>query len=416
MGYRSMRTAEEQSRSTQNGGPTALRALKIGIDATCWNNNRGFGRYARALLAALFRGDDQNEYTLIFDAPPQFEPPGSRAKLSFITSRRPASIAASADGHRSIVDMMRASRAMSDRRFDLVIFPTVYSFVPVVSRARKIVFIHDLIAETFPQLTVPRLRSRVFWKTKVALGVMQSDVVVTVSEYSRRMLLERFKLPADRVAIVGAASDPVFRRLQEPELSRQLEALGISGAGRTVTYLGGFGPHKNLEQLVDVFARVSRRPEYGDVRLIMVGEFAREVFHTHFSEIQARVQALGIEDRVIFTGYLADEDLVVLLNRSTVLALPSLMEGFGLPAIEAAACGCPVIATTASPLPEVLGEGGLYADPQSAEQLEKAIEQVLSSEPLQARMRAAGLDAARRLTWDAASQQLQSVIGEVMQR
>jgi glycosyltransferase involved in cell wall biosynthesis len=416
IGDGSMGILEEQSLSTRNGGATSAGVLRIGIDATCWNNNRGYGRHARALLAALLRGDDRNEYTLFFDGPPRFDPPNAKARLSFIASRAPTSIAASADGHRSVIDMFRASRAMSDRRLDLLIFPTIYSFVPVVSRAKKIVFIHDVIAETFPQLTVPRLRSRLFWKAKVTLGRLQADALATVSDYSRRMLIERFHLPADRVAVVGEASDPVFRRLDEPGLNARLEKLELPSQGRIVTYVGGFGPHKNLDRLVKAFANICRRPGFDDVRLIMVGEYAKEVFHTHFGAIRARVVELGILDRVTFTGYLADEDLVVLLNHSTVLALPSLMEGFGLPAVEAAACGCPVIATTASPLPTLLGDGGIYVDPESDEQLEKALEGVLSSEPLQARMRAAGLEAAGRLTWDKASQQLQSVIREVMQR
>jgi glycosyltransferase involved in cell wall biosynthesis len=409
-----MQTSEQRSQSTRHRGVTSARALEIGIDATSWNNNRGYGRHARALLSALLRADDENHYTLFFDAPPQFEPPSAKAKLSFITSRAPASVAASADGHRSVVDMMRASRAMSDRRLDLLIFPTIYSFVPVLSRAKKIVFIHDVIPEMFPQLTVPRLRSRLLWKAKVALGRMQADALATVSEYSRQKLVEWFRIPAGRVAVVGEASDPIFRRLERPELSPKLESLGLATADRTVTYVGGFGAHKNLDRLVRVFATLSRHPEFNDIRLVMVGEFAREVFHSHFGAIRDLVAELGIVDRVIFTGYLSDEDLVVWLNRSTVLALPSLMEGFGLPAVEAAACGCPVIATTASPLPALLGEGGLYADPDSTEQLERALCRVLSSEALRSEMSTAGLEAASRLTWDAAARQLQSLIRKVV--
>ena len=146
---------------------------------------------------------------------------------------------------------------------------------------------------------------------------------------------------------------------------------------------------------------------------MMVGEFAREVFHTEFAAIALAVEKLGIQDRVIFTGYLTDDDLVLLLNRSTVLALPSLMEGFGLPAIEAAACGCPVVATVNSPLPDVLGDGGLYIDPEADEPLEQALLLVLSSEDLQARMRHAGLAAAGQLTWQAAAGQLKDLIREV---
>ncbi len=411
-----MLTSEQPSDSPRRPGVAGPRSLEIGIDATCWNNDRGYGRHARALLSALLRIDDENRYTLFFDAPPRFEPPSAKAKLSFMSSRKPTSLAASALGHRSLLDMTRASRAMSDRRLDVLIFPTIYSFVPVFSRARKIVFIHDVIAETFPELTVPKLRSRLFWKMKVALGRMQADALATVSDYSRGKIIERYGLSADRVAVVGEASDPIFRRLDRPEPGPRLESLGLAGAGRTVTYVGGFGPHKNLERLVRVFASLSGHPELEDVRLVMVGEFAREVFHSHIGTIRALVAELGIEGRVKFTGYLPDEELVVLLNRSTVLVLPSLMEGFGLPAVEAAACGCPVIATTASPLPALLGEGGLYADPESSEQLERALLEVLASEPLQARMSAAGLAAARRLTWDAAARQLQSVIQEVVER
>jgi glycosyltransferase involved in cell wall biosynthesis len=412
----SLPSSEQPSQTIRPRGGTGCRGLRIGIDATCWNNDRGYGRHARALLSALLRSDDENHYTLFFDAPPRFEPPSAKAELSFIASRKPTSVAASADGHRSVGDMMRTSRAMSDRRLDLLIFPTIYSFVPVLSRARKIVFIHDVIAETFPQLTVPRLRSRLFWKAKVALGRWQADALATVSDYSRRQLMEYFRLPADRVAVVGEASDPVFRRLERLEPSPRLESLGLAGPGRMVMYVGGFGPHKNLDRLVRVFAGLCRRPEFDDVRLIMVGEFAREVFHSHVGAIRDRVAGLGIDDRVVFTGYLLDEDLVGLLNRATVLALPSLMEGFGLPAIEAAACGCPVVATINSPLPELLGEGGLYIDPGADEPLDEALRQVLSSEGLRARMRHAGLAAAGQLTWEAAAGQLRDIIREVATR
>jgi glycosyltransferase involved in cell wall biosynthesis len=95
-----------------------------------------------------------------------------------------------------------------------------------------------------------------------------------------------------------------------------------------------------------------------------------------------------------------------------VLVLPSLMEGFGLPAVEAAACGCPVIATTASPLPQLLGTGGLYVDPLQPNQLEQALAADLTQPELRLRMRDAGLHAVRRLTWQAAAQQLHAILVE----
>jgi glycosyltransferase involved in cell wall biosynthesis len=146
----------------------------------------------------------------------------------------------------------------------------------------------------------------------------------------------------------------------------------------------------------------------------MVGDYETEVFHSSFQKIKSSVQELGLENRVIFTGYLLDEDLVTLLNLATVLVIPSLMEGFGLPAIEAAACGCPVIATRASPLPSLLGQGGLYIDPTDQLDLEHALNAVLTSFDLREQMRRAGLAAARQLTWDDAARQMINVMQRVV--
>jgi glycosyltransferase involved in cell wall biosynthesis len=146
----------------------------------------------------------------------------------------------------------------------------------------------------------------------------------------------------------------------------------------------------------------------------MVGEYKKEIFHSYFDALKEQIEQLGLTNRVIFTGYLPDEELVVLLNLSTVLVLPSLMEGFGLPAVEAAACGCPIIATTASPLPTLLGEGGLYVDPGQPEALEIALIQVLRSESLRRQMRQAGLQAAASLTWAAAAGQMMDLIQKVV--
>jgi glycosyltransferase involved in cell wall biosynthesis len=143
---------------------------------------------------------------------------------------------------------------------------------------------------------------------------------------------------------------------------------------------------------------------------VLVGDYEHETFHTAYDEVRKRIQSLGLEKRVVLTAWLADEDLVALLNLATVLVLPSITEGFGLPAVEAAACGCPVIATTESPLPALLGEGGLYVDPRDGDQLFMALDRVLASPDLRARMRQAGLTAASRLTWTAAARDLLTLI------
>jgi glycosyltransferase involved in cell wall biosynthesis len=273
--------------------------------------------------------------------------------------------------------------------------------------------IHDVIAETYPDLTVPKRPARLFWNAKVALGRWQADAIVTVSDYSRKGIVDYFGVSPQRVFVVGEANDPIFQVLEDPQPGDRLGALGISRCARSVVYVGGFGPHKNLDRLIDAFAALASRREFADLKLIMVGEYEKEVFHSSFKSIKSRVQELGLSDRVIFTGYLADEDLVTLLNLSTVLALPSLMEGFGLPAIEAAACGCPVIATKASPLPSLLRDGALYIDPTDQQELENSLERVLISSELRQQLKASGLVAAQRLTWNAAAAELLAVFNRL---
>jgi glycosyltransferase involved in cell wall biosynthesis len=268
---------------------------------------------------------------------------------------------------------------------------------------------HDVIADMFPKLTVPKWTSRLFWNLKVLIGRMQADALITVSNYSRDCIVKHFGTDAKRVSVVSEAADPIFRRLDDSTPTAKLRELGLDGDRRMVVYLGGFSPHKNLEELVAAFGRTAKREDAGDPMLVMVGDTHTDAFHTIFERVSALVETLGIKDRVVFTGYLADEDVVALLNRATVLVLPSLMEGFGLPAMEAAACGCPVIATKESPLPELLGEGGIYIEPNQAA-IASALSQVLADDALRARMREHGMAAAQRLTWDDAARQLIAVI------
>ena len=387
--------------------------MRIGVDATCWHNTRGYGRHARGLLSALVRIDGSNRYVFFVDSDEHLPTLPAGAEIRLVRNSVPATLAASTNGHRSLTDLWRMSRALSDREFDLLLFPTIYSYVPVFGHAKKIVMIHDVIAEKYPDLTVPRSAARFFWNTKVALGRWQADAIATVSDYSRRGIMEHFGLSADRVFVVGEANDPAFCTIDDPQPSPRLRSLGVVDKGRSIIYVGGFGPHKNLEALIETFAKLSKQPDFTDARLVMVGEYEKEVFHSYFTTIKRLVETAGLKDRVIFTGYLPDDELAVLLNLSTVLVLPSLMEGFGLPAIEAAACGCPVIATRESPLPALLGESALYVNPKRPEELYTALMSVLGSDSLQKRMRAAGREAAARFTWEAAAQQMISVMNQV---
>src|SRR5262249_37346183 len=156
--------------------------------------------------------DKANRYTLFLDSTQEAEPTPQGCEVRILRPSVPTVQAASANGHRSLADMWRMSRALSASAFDAVLFPTIYSYVPVLSRARTLVMVHDIIAETYPHLTVPRRSARFFWQTKTALGRFQADALIAVSDYSREGIIRHFRLDPRRVFVVGEAADPVFRR------------------------------------------------------------------------------------------------------------------------------------------------------------------------------------------------------------
>jgi glycosyltransferase involved in cell wall biosynthesis len=364
--------------------------VKIAVDATCWPNRRGYGRRARALLRSLVERDRSNRYT-----------PVSRLKRVAPSRCRPVP-----DAPARIVGSDGGSRV---RQRALFAFPTIYSYIPLFSRATKLVMVHDVIAEIYPHRTVPRVSVRLLWNANVALGRAQADALITVSDYSCAGILKCFGSDPARVFVEGEAADPIFRRLPFPAPTPKLRSAGIEGAQRLAIYLSGFSPHKNLEALVSAFARIATRNEFANLKRTIVADTSGYAFHNYFGTITAQVASLKLNDKVNFAGYLADQDVVMLLNVTTVLVPPSLMEGF---AVEAAACGRPVISTKATPLDGLLGSAGLYNDAKEQD-LIAALETVLSSAGVRGRMSTAGMAAAQRLTWDAAVEQMREVIRKV---
>jgi glycosyltransferase involved in cell wall biosynthesis len=392
--------------------PDPHAGVRVGIDATAWTNRRGFGRHVRALVSALIRVDPETRYTTVVDSTAAGDAVPRGADVRLVRTRRPTTEAAAASSRRSLRDLAAVSRALSDPAFDVLLYPNVYSFVPAWSRARTLVGIHDVTAERFPALALDGPRARLLWRLKVALARRQADALFTVSEFSRRAIAERFGLAPEDVFVAGVGVDPAFRVLPRPEPTPALRARGLVGGGRLVVHVGGFSPHKRLDLLVDVFADLA--PRVPDCRLVLVGDYEHDGFHTSYPAIRDRVARLGLADAVSFAGFLPDDDLAVLLNRATVLVLPSMNEGFGLPALEAAACGCPAIVTRASPLPDALGAAALAVGPGDREALARALARVLGDEALRARMRAAAPAAAAAHTWERGARQVASAIRAVV--
>lgn len=388
--------------------------MRIGIDATCWSNGRGFGRFARELLTAVARLNTGDEFVLLSDRQTAAEatfPPGWRVLVGD-TSVAPSQ-AAAADGRRSLRDMLVMRRVAARERFDLIFFPAVYSYFPVGGRTPVLVTFHDVIAETLPHLIFHNRRSRFFWNLKCRAAARRSAAVVTVSNASREGLMRVFGLPEARVRVVSEAPSPVFgvvedRTAQEAALKRH----GLRPGERFLLSVGGISPHKNLDTLIAALGKLAGDARLSDVRLVLVGDYQRDVFRTCHADLMRQAERLGLAGRVHFPGYVPDEDLVHLYAAAQAFVFPSFLEGFGLPAVEAMACGAAVIASHRGSLPEVLDGAGELFDPQDAAALARALALVLTDDDHRRALQQKSRDRAKAFSWEHSARQAVEVFRE----
>ena len=376
--------------------------MRIGVDVSCWVNRRGYGRFARELLAAMVAASPDDEFVCFADpwAAGLFDLAGANVTLQRVALGAAAARAASADGYRSPLDMLRLTRAVWRAGVDVFFSPSVYTYFPLPPGLPAVVTVHDTIAERFPELTLPSRRARLFWRAKVGLALRQARLVLTVSPFSARDLHALLGVPDERLRVAVEAPASAFRPSpSRAEIDRAAAALGLPPAARWIVYVGGFNPHKRVDAIVRAHAAAGD----ADLHLLLVGDVAGDNFHGDLGRIRQAIADAGTGERVHWCGFLPDEELRHIHSGALALLLPSTFEGFGLPAVEAAACGAPVIATSASPLPELLEGGGLFVPPDDEAALTAALRTLLADEPLRRRLGERALARARALSWDRAA-------------
>jgi glycosyltransferase involved in cell wall biosynthesis len=268
---------------------------------------------------------------------------------------------------------------------------------------------HDTLPLSHPELVFPRLAGRIAWRLKEAVAVRWADRIVTVSEASRRAIEEWLGRPDPRIRVITEGPDPIFGpRDRGPESDAVLRRYGLRPGERYLLYVGGLSPHKNLPRLVEAFARSAG----DDARLVLTGD-VHDVFHTCVPAIRAAIERHSLGQRVLLTGFVPDEDLVFLYGRAYALVQPSLLEGFGLPAVEAMACGTPVLASWAGSLPEVIDGAGVFFDPTDVDSVAAAIRVLLAEPDRRDRLAARALERSARFTWDAAARGLLDCFDEL---
>jgi glycosyltransferase involved in cell wall biosynthesis len=382
-------------------------SLRIGVDAACLANGRGYGRFTRELLGALVESAPDHQFVLYADHASRaaIEVDAPNVQLVHVAQRVAPAHAAAADGYRSPADMLRLTRAVWRDRPDVFWSPSVYTFFPLPPGQPALITIHDTITERFPELTMPSRRAQLFWKAKVQLALWQATLVLTVSDFAAREIEEILGVSRDRLRVAGEAAARTFQPGTAAEAADAARQAGVSPGSPWFTYVGGFTPHKHVDRIVrahavlveEALARAAPVPH-----LVLVGTTDADNFHGVGSGINEAIADCDTAAYVSWTGFLPDERLRHLLTGTSGLLLPSENEGFGLPAVEAAACGAPVVATTASPLPQLLEGGGFFVSPGDVDALVVAMRALLDREERDRRGRIA-LERASRLTWRASA-------------
>ena len=373
--------------------------IHVGVDGTPWDNERGFGRFTRHLIGALARRESEFRCTLLFDRWPE-RPVPDGVEVKIAGHDESISDRLSSQDARGKSDLLSMSLANRKLDCDLFFFPAVYSYYPVLARRRLVACFHDTIPERFPDLIFPTKRDYYFWNAKCWLAKKQATRVMTISQASADDLSDILRIPTSRIDTITEGAGDAFKPVSDQQRWESIRSkYGIPKDAPLLAYVGGFNRHKNVIQLLRAMPEVlKRRP---DVKLAIVGRTTGARFWDNVDDLQRETTASDdLRESVTFTGEIDDEDLNLLLNTSDALVFPSLWEGFGLPAVEAMSCGTPVLASNRGSLPEVVGDGGLYYDPESVDELIAAADRLLSSDELRSELSHRALKQASEFSWD----------------
>ena len=267
------------------------------------------------------------------------------------------------------------------------LFHGVLNVLPLACPVPGVVTVHDLAFIRFPQTF--RAYNRTYLDFATRMSVRRAVQILAVSEHTKRELVGLLGVPAERVVVTPNAVRAHFRPPEPATLAAFRASKGLPE--RFVLYVGTLEPRKNLTTLLSAYAEIARRH---DVPLLVGGGKG-----WLYDAVFQRLEELGLRERVHFVGYIEEEELPLWYAAATVFVFPSIYEGFGMPPLEAMACGTPVITSNSSSLPEVVGDAGLMVAPTDASAFATALDQVLSDAALHDDLRTRGLVRAQAFAW-----------------
>lgn len=371
--------------------------MKIGIDIrSMFGTPAGVGRYLANLLTHLSGMDNENSYCLYTDCKierPVVQQPNFHQKHLMLPLIQ----------NYFTWNHFRLPPELFQHPVDLFHFP--FYTMPIIRNYKSIVTIHDITYEIHPEWYS--------WKGLLAMrffsryAAKHADRILTDSNSTKQDLMTYYGVAEDKVVVIYLGVEGRFRRIEDHAALRQIRTKYHIARQHIILYVGSIHTRRNIEQLIRAFHLLCRR--MSDIQLLIVGKQEYP-----YLDVQALVTELGLHNRIIVPGYIQDDDLPLLYNVADVFIYPSSYEGFGLPPLEAMACGTPVITSNNSSLPEVTGAAAILIDQLNIEEMADALYQVLSDEGLVRDMVAKGMIQASRFSWEQTAQKTLAVYREVV--
>lgn len=377
------------------------RPLRIGFNALCAENKSGTGRYAAELILALARIDRRNRYFVRLNADSPL-----RGPLSAFDNVELYPTAAAGTLRRLLFERFRLPAWIREKNLDLFHSPAFIA--PRHCPTRSVVTIHDLVFRLFPE-TVPALK-RLHYNRSIPASIRGAALILADSHSTARDLQNIFAVPAAKIRVVHLGVSEEF--FAPPDPARQAELRERHALpDRFILTAGTLEPRKNLPALLQAYARLIQETSPGNADeasahgaaaipdLVITGRTG-----WGGQDLPRLLEQLGITGRVHLTGFVTDADLRELYRMAALFACVSLYEGFGLPVLEAMACGAPVVAADNSSIPEVVGDTAPLANARAVEDIAAKIRTALA-DPAAAMARAqAARERARAFSWTAAAE------------
>jgi glycosyltransferase involved in cell wall biosynthesis len=278
--------------------------------------------------------------------------------------------------------------------------------IPPLVRGKKVVTVHDMVYKAFPETV--RGRTMLMLNLGLKSSMRRADVIVTDSEFSKSEIIKYFPKHRDKIRVVPCGVDTKkFRPCEQPERIPEVKkSLGIEG--EYFLYLGTIEPRKNLERVIAAYDIFAKRTENAPKLVLAGGKGWLD------SGIYGKVEALGLTERVVFTKYVPSEDMNPLMCGALAFVFPSLYEGFGMPPLEAMACGVPVLTSAEASLPEVTGDCAVICDAYSPESIADGMTKLFTDPELRADLGRRGIERAKEFTWERSAKMLHEIYEEIV--